>query len=269
MLEIKVLLVITYIMQAYQWLDFFSVESEISLWRKVKRKFQFNLFLSFPVFVMLGSFQIEDRSESLYLIALSIVTSLHAIKFHYICTKMEIISILLNEFGEHSLQSKEFIISTEKTLKNFNYFSIGLISVSTVMLFLVFGFPFVFKKTLAIKIWFPLDWKENDFHFWIAYAYLVYCIFISYLMILFTIVIWFLMLNLAIKYRLLSYNLESLGWHSLNKETPGRENSKSFYEDFVTYIECYETLKWLDLQTTLYSVGMNFFLIFFFLLLVN
>lgn len=254
MFEIKVLPIISHIVQSYNRLDLFSIDSETSLQRKVGRAFKFSLFLSFPVFVLLGSVQNEDRSESLYMIAVSIAAFLHVIKFHCICTKMEIISVLLKELSVHSFQCKDKFIVIERKIKNFNYFSIGLIGVSSFVILLIYAFPFVFKKKLAFKIWFPLDWKKNDLNFWIAYAYIMYCLFICFLMIAFAVLMWYVLLNVSVKYRMLGYDLEDLGWNSLNKQKersnnslPSR-NSESFYVDLVKCIENYKTLKGFDFR---------------------
>lgn len=251
MFEIKVLPVITYMITAYDKLDLFSVDCETSLKRKIKRKLKFFLFFSFPVVVLLGSFEIDDSSESLYLVAVSICASLHVIRFHNVCTKMGIISVLLKETSVHSFSHKENFIATEKTIKNFNFFSIGLIAVTTLMVLLVYVFPIVYRKTLPFKIWFPLDWKRNEIHFWIAYAYIMYCIFICYLMIAFAILTWYVLLNIAIKYRMLGNDLENLGWYSSTKPMQESEKSKLYYEDFVKCVGILETLKWLEVKRPL------------------
>lgn len=245
MFEITTILpIITYTIRSYGWMDLLSIESEISSQRSIKRKFMFTLFFCFPLGLMLGSLQIDDKSESLYLLALSICTILHSIKFHFICTKWTIFSVLLKDLSAHTFQSHDMLMATEKTLRKFHYFSIFLMSATMFILIVIYAFPFVFKKSVAFKIWFPLDYEKNDSNFWIANVFIMYSVFICVLMIAFTLVVWYVMLNTSIKFRTLGHRLENLGWR--HKQKIENEISKSFSEDFVECLECYTTLTRFD-----------------------
>lgn len=239
---------VTHLIRAFEWLDLFSIDSQTSLRRKVYRKFRLWLFFGFPLAFMIGSYENEDRSETLYLLALSICVILHSIKFNFISTRMGIFSVLLKEVSVHAIQCKEKFNEIELRLKKFHYLATGLIGTTVFIVLIIMAFPFVFKKVLAFNIWFPLDYKQSDLNFWIAHAYTMYCVFVCALMIAFTAVIWYVMLNMSIKYQILGYALENLGWYSLNERKVENENSKLFYEDLIKCIECYTTLTWLDLR---------------------
>lgn len=240
---------VTYLIHAFEWLDFGSINSGTSLQRKVYRKFHLLLFSSFSLTFGLGSYMNEDRSETLYLLTLSICAILHIFKFHFISTRMGIFFVLLKEVSMHTIQCKEKFNETEKKLKTFNYLATGLIGATVFVVLLTTAFPIVFKKVLAIEIWFPLDYKQNDLNFWIAHAYIVYCALICLLMVSFTAVIWYVMFNMSIKYQILGNGLENLASYSLSTKH-GVQNSKLFYKNLVKCIECFTTLTRLDFEMT-------------------
>lgn len=169
-------------------------------------------YLLYPLSIMAGVVTTSDTNEALISVLAGIIYSLASIKALYIIWKKKQISELLHRICVFSIEDNEEFTLVSDKLKIFMRF------VSFFLSFLLFGsacdlliVPFLgSEKKLFVNIAFPLDWRNNEIAYWIAFAFvLTEGIFLA-LTPFFSVVMWYLMLNCALKYEILGKQFEKM-----------------------------------------------------------
>lgn len=183
--------------------------------RHVAWKF-FNIIfsVSFVISLVSGGFLNDDKEMSSFLFSLAITATVTTFKITHILWKNKEISSFLRNIVSHSIEDYEEYVQVNRKLNNFMKFRVFFISMLSiaVILFIVLILPiFSNEKKLLIDIGFPLDWRNSEFVYWLANAYVFLCCLFSVVSYLFTIIIWYLMLNCSIKLQILGSQFRNMG----------------------------------------------------------
>lgn len=172
------------------------------------------VYIYYPVSLMAGAFTNDNEAEKMFLVVLSIVTFVLAIRLFYILWKKDRIIGFIHKLGRHTITDGEQYHRVNDKIMIF----IKLVTFMELMLlFAVIAMTIITspivstKKMLPMNIYLPFDWKHNDLLYWIAFAFVIYEMMISMTSSLMNPIIWYLMISCASKYQLIGHELKGLG----------------------------------------------------------
>lgn len=152
----------------------------------------------------------EQRFFSVVSIILINVT----VRLYYILWKKKEIIELTMRIGAGTVKTRE-------TFNRINDRTNLLMKFATAMLvmnyganvaLIVFNLPFITaEKQLPLNLYFPYDWRANEFRYWGSYAFVTYELTVCPTCTLLNVMIWYLMMCLAMKYRSLGEDLKVMG----------------------------------------------------------
>lgn len=239
---------IKFIIAIFQYLQFWDVSDKNICSNKVKVSLLF-FFASLPVSLAVGALTSKNNEESIYLASIAIINIVQFIRLCCIIWRRNEIFTLILDAGCYSVAKEDFS-QIDKRLKKFMKFVKYLI----LMIFITVCFIFVFEavsgeKTLPVNIAFPLDWKNSEIGYWMAYIYLlIQCIFTSVIFLL-NAVIWYLMLSFTIHYEILGNQLRQMGIikttdpQTRKRKLSEAEKQKSFLQDFIATARTYQNIR--------------------------
>ncbi|KAJ6641758.1 putative odorant receptor 71a [Pseudolycoriella hygida] len=159
---------------------------------------------------------LEKRAEIILLAPTSLYASMSTLRIYAVMFNFKRIKRSFDEITEFELKSEmesEFI---RKLISRFARTSVAYV----IFMFSALGSALVapiFEKerVLPVPIWFPLDWQNNLFYYWLAYIFstlgqLALVVLNSFIPIF----IWFLMYGNALKLKLLGDRIATLGYQS-------------------------------------------------------
>lgn len=169
--------------------------------------------LLFPIASLAGAISSDDKDESTFLLEVAILCIIVCVKLFYIIWRKKEIFELLHRIGVYSIKEKEDFIVVDDKLRSFMkwiaYFYCYAIFMGA---FVALIAPFIGSdKKLFFNVSFPLDHKNNEFGFWIAFLFTCTEIFLGVVSFSFSIIVWYLMFNCGLKYEVLGSELENMG----------------------------------------------------------
>ncbi len=162
---------------------------------------------------MAGAVTSENRNEQMMLIETSIMTIVFIVKVWYLIWRKKEILELLNQICSYSVDNRETFTWVNEKSENFMKFMTFFWISSCFCLFCeAFIAPFVpDEKTLFFPIGFPLDWKSNEFAYWMAFTFIGTLVAMTAISILFTTILWYLMANCSWRYAVLGQQMKRMG----------------------------------------------------------
>ncbi len=204
------------IISLFHFIRFWRCDSISNFNSTISKIVHLIVYVYYPVSLMVGAFTNDNETEQMFLVVLSIVTFVLAIRLYYILWRKDEIIGFINELGTHSIADDELFHRINNKIIIF----IKLVSFMEVMLlFAVIAMTIITSpivsndKMLPMNIYFPLDWRHNELFYWIAFTFVVYEMMISMSSSLLNPIIWYLMMSCAIKYQVLGYELKNLGFN--------------------------------------------------------
>lgn len=211
--------------------------------------FLFIFYASFPLSLGLGAFSSRDREEFVFSINTFITAVLQVVKLFFIlCRWREILSfikkvdlITIDYQDDYNEANKKFVI--------FMRFVQNLLLIFSVIMGFVHAFFGVLEeKLLCCNIAFPLDWKNDQTAYWLAFTYIFIETVVSTIIFLFDFIIWYMMLSFAVKYELLGNEFRRMGIVSPNKSEGLRKLSETekqnlFCQDFYAAVESHQNIR--------------------------
>lgn len=201
------------------------------------------VFVYYPVSLAAGAFTNDNENEKMFLVGLSITIFVLAVRLYYILWKKDEILGFIRKLGAHSIRD----LDQFKQIKN--KIRILINCVTALELMLVFAVSamtiitlpiFSNEKKLPLDIYFPLDWKHNEFYYWIGFLFVDYEMVSAIVTSLLNAIVWYLMMSCAIKYQTLSTDFKYFGHVSSGKIG---ESKHLFHADLIILIKNH-----LDLQ---------------------
>lgn len=159
--------------------------------------------------------------------------------------KSEILE-LLHQMCVYFVEDREEFVKINKKINKIMTLSfVFWVSASTVAMITALVTPFIGnERTLFFNIIFPLDWKNDQIAYWIAFSFVFTEEVIVIIAILFSVIKWYLMLNNAIKSDVLAHQLRNLGARSTidQRKLSKMEMNKNFRTDIIAGIQSYEDI---------------------------
>ncbi|XP_037039744.1 putative odorant receptor 71a [Bradysia coprophila] len=205
-------------------------------------------YLFFVISLSIGSITSETADESIFLAEAAIIIAVFTIKIWMLIWKQKQIMRLLNRICVFSIRNdQEYVFFNEKVEKFIKFVTVFscvtvVVSVGNTI------FPFFGNgKLLLLDIAFPLDWKNSEIGFWMAYIFFFSENVLSFLPFAFSVIIWYLLLHCSLRYKILGMEIGNMG-----RRTDGskvnisvKEQQAIFYQDLVASIEAHLHLRGL------------------------
>lgn len=203
------------------------------------------VYIYYPVSLMTGAFTNDNESEEMFLVVLSIVTFVLAIRLYYILWRKDEIIGFIRKLGAHSITDSEQFDRVNHKITMFIKFItlMELTLLGAVIAMTIITSPIISaEKQLPMNIYFPADWKHNEIVYWIAFTFVIYEMIISMSSSLLNPVIWYLMMSCAIKYQTLGHEFQNLGFNTGEKSltekiTSVDENGDLFHTKLILLIK--------------------------------
>lgn len=243
--------VINLIMESYYRFGLWS-RGEVPSVKEIRIKLLYSLFhLLFLCSLIVGAYNCEDNDEAILLTQLGFVIAVLSVKFLYLIWKQNDILSLVDQIGEFSVPARDQYVSIDGKLRFFDKivkWFIYLLYFVTFCITLIA--PFVSgEKRLFYDIAFPLDYKNNEFAFWIAFTFLACGIFVSTFPVLFTFFMVYVMFCCVVRIETLGNRMQTMGISDDPKVKQTKvERQESFDCDFRSVLEGHAFLK--ELETT-------------------
>nr|QGW45414.1 odorant receptor 41 [Bradysia odoriphaga] len=165
-----------------------------------------------PISFAIGSITSETVDESIFLAEISIIAGVLTVKNMMLLWNQKSIMGLLDRICVFSIRNDEdfafFNGKVEKFIKFVIVFAYSTITGSLGCIL----FPFVGKqKTFVMDFAFPLDWRNSEIGFWMAYLFYTSENVLTFLPLTFSVVIWYLLLHCSLRYKILGMEIRNMG----------------------------------------------------------
>ncbi|XP_037032908.1 odorant receptor 94b-like [Bradysia coprophila] len=195
----------------------------------------FSVFISFSV----GACKSGSIEVGIFLAQSGLAAFVLRVKLNFLIWKGAEILHLLNAVCIYTTTDhKSFTMVTDK-MKNFTTFITVLITVSCFTCFhAVIISPFLAgEKALFFDIAFPLDHKNDEFAFWIAYVYLTLFAMVPAMNgMIFNVLMWYLLYSYALRYKLFEHQVANIGNCALKQNLSSTEKNRFYSEDLTAAI---------------------------------
>lgn len=165
----------------------------------------------YSISVLTSVFTSDTQDDSIFLAEISTVQLVLQAKFLYmIWRKTEILELFNRRICCYSLSDRETFVKITEKLENFMKF------ITIMIVTFIGGVAFatlssVKEKTLFIPTAFPLDWRNDEFAFWMAFSFFVIEDIITSVSVIFTVIIWYLMATCSWRFDVLGNQLRKIG----------------------------------------------------------
>lgn len=204
-------------------------------------------YFFFPATLFTAALTTDDKDEFIFLLQVGTAAVVLFLKLFYLTWSKREILQLTNRIGVYSLEDCEQFALANKKLQSLNKMTkILILIIYSTDISCAFILPFIgSKKTLFVNIAFPLDWRNDELAFWVAFVFLTLEIFISCVAFLLSVLSWYLMISCALRYQILGLQIINLGVRrTSNKLTTSRTmKEKLFRQDLITAIHSYADIK--------------------------
>lgn len=241
---------ISQLISAFYRLGLWNDEIENSTYKARRKLFYLIFFILFVMMIGMGSFVCESRDESIFLALVTTTGVVLIARLFALIRKKKEILLFTREFGVYSIKDYEEFMQVNKKLKNFVQFLCYFAVAIFVGILLLLLLPvFTSARDLPLNIWFPLDYKNDDVVYWIAYAFVSCGSVLAYVCMSQNALVWYVMFNCAIKYEILGNQLKHLG-EAAAQETIGQKSKISeaeeqnlYLRDFIVVIKTHQSLQ--------------------------
>lgn len=194
--------------------------------------------------VLPASFGSDNITEIVFGIVIFIASFVQAVRWHYFIWRSEKIIKFLRSMGAHSIEDHEDFIRVDNKI-------ILFFKCATIYHFMIFCSLVVFNiltvpvisntKRLPLNLYFPLNWRENEITYWIAFAFSGFQIMFVAVYSIANTVIWYLMMSCGIKYQLLGNELRNLG--KIKTTISVAEKQNLFLKKLIALIQKHQSLQ--------------------------
>lgn len=203
--------------------------------------------ICYMISVLPASFDSDNITEIVFVAVIFIASCVQAIRWHYFIWRYDEIMKFLQSMGAHSIDDHQDFFRVNNKI---NFF----MKCATVYHFMIFCSLVVFNiltlpiisntKRLPLNLYFPLNWKENEIIYWIAFAFAGFQIMCISVYSIANTAIWYLMMCCGIKYELLGNELRNLGKGTLKKTIISiTEEQDLFFKELITLIQKHQSLQ--------------------------
>lgn len=204
---------------------------------KLLAKIFFSIYYTlFPISTLAGAISKYNEMESKVLLVESAMISIPLLmKLLYVIWKKREILELLNRICVYHIDNAEVFTAVNDKLNTFMAFaSLLLCSAGLSTVSISFIVPFVGReRNLFLRVGFPLDWRNNDLSYWVAFMFVCTQMAFSAILVSFSIMIWYLMANCSWRYEILGQQVMRMGrmqsLESVKRHRTSSTESDNFY----------------------------------------
>lgn len=201
-------------MSFFYRMGIWSRENEETVREKILKFFYTFYFPLGILSLVTGAIATDDTDESIFLAQISINCVVLLTKLLYlIWGKSEILEMLSRLCYYNVNDHDELTLINNKLEKLLTFTVIVFVSVNFSEFTSVIIVPIQFhnEKKLFFSIGFPLDWKNDEFAYWLADIFLATQMVIVTIALLFSVIVWYLMANCGLRYKVLGQQIKRIG----------------------------------------------------------
>lgn len=211
-------------------------------------KWLFSLYpLLLPISLIAGACSNSDRIEnSLFLVEAAIMCVVMTVKLFYIIWRKNEILEMLQRMAIYSVHNEMECKRITGKLKRFMsimkiFFFCSILCAVCALLII----PFIGReRKLFFSVGFPLDWKNSEFAYWLAFTFQLTEVVFSAISILFSIIMWYLLLVCGLRYESLGSELRIMGRVIVEVDENGKrrkisklERQNAYSKDFIAAVQ--------------------------------
>lgn len=196
-------------------------EDEETVTERTFKLFYSIFYCLFPLSLIAGAFASDNMGEFVFLVESSILSAVSLIRLLYVIWRKNEILDLINRICDYGVKDEQTFSQTNDKLNIFMKFSTAFVSlVYFCGISMVLVIPFLStERTLFFNIGFPLDWKNNEFAYWMAFTFVVTQVIITAVSLLFPVIVWYLMASCGWRYVALGQQIRDMGKIKLEDAT--------------------------------------------------
>lgn len=237
--------IIHLIIKAFYRTGLWHLGDEVTVGMMLTKLFFSIYHVLLPLSLFVRAYTTDKSDESIFMIEMGFVFSVLTIKLLYIIWRKKEIVALVNRFGVYSLDNLEQFAMADDKMQSFNKITkFFIVVIYLTNLVAVPVFPFIGSdKKLFYDIAFPLDWRNNDFAFWMAFMFLNTELLLSIVAFLFSALTWYLMISCTIKYEILGMFLINMGIRNNTSIKSASDKRNAFLQDLVVAVNSFSQVK--------------------------
>lgn len=242
MYSVKVPKIINLIIETFYRVGVWHSNDFATVREVLMKLFYFIYYLLSPISILAVVFKTENHENFIYHVEIGLFAIVHSMKFFHIIWRKEEIVALIERIGVYSIDDRERYAIVFKKMENFNKIartSILITCTGTVFSSLIAPFLGTERK-FFFDFAFPLDYKNNEFAFWLAFIFIISEILFSLVVFLFTVLTWFLMISCALRYEILGHQIKNMG---IGPKTTKAKKDRLFHKELVAVIKSHLHLK--------------------------
>nr|QGW45428.1 odorant receptor 55 [Bradysia odoriphaga] len=181
---------------------------------EIRKKIFFSIYIFlFLISIVAGCITSDNDDEKVFLFEEIIMVTVLAVKLVDVIWKKREICDLLKAIGVHSIEDRKVFGVVRGELQNvvkfLNIFVFSSLVVATCTVMVV---PFIGnERKLLLDIKFPMDWRNDNIAFCLVFAFFFTEVLFVFAAFLLSVLAWYLMANCALRYRIIGYQIKSMG----------------------------------------------------------
>ncbi|XP_037039264.1 odorant receptor 94b-like [Bradysia coprophila] len=209
----------------------------------VSQLFYFVSFCLFGVSVIIEACTTENNDDCIFLVVTNLICLVQVGRLYNIIWKQNRILDLIRTASANGTDDYDTFCIVSAKLNKLMSLATYFIFATLFLLVVVVGLPFI-KKELIFDIAFPLDYKNSESGFYVAYTFVAGIFLLSITCILFASMLWFIMLNFVVKYEILGNDFKNLGVSGTEEDE--QKNTQTLYlQHLVESIKSLENINGL------------------------
>lgn len=176
----------------------------------------FSTIISFSV----GACNSDNVEDGIFLAQSAIAAIVLLVKLNFVIWRSAKILDLLREVCVYTTDDRKSFTLVSDQLKRFTTFTTTVVWISSfTCIYAVIISPFIGnRRALFFDIAFPLDHKNDEMGFWIAFTYLIlFALIPSVTAMAFNVLMWYLLFSCALRYKVLERRIANIGHKSLEQ----------------------------------------------------
>lgn len=202
-------------------------------------------YVSFLLSLTCGAILSDRTDESAFFVALGLTSVVTCVRLNYILWHKVEICEFINDIAVHTFTIHDEFSKFNKKINKFMQFVYCYIGVIFFGFFAIIILPiFSYRQTLPLNIWFPFDWSNNGFVFWVAYLYGVTVIMFSVIAAFLALLIWYIIMSYSIRYQMLGDQFRKIGLVvTSTARISDEEKGNSFFQDLIDSMRCHQQIQ--------------------------
>ncbi|XP_037024534.1 odorant receptor 94b-like [Bradysia coprophila] len=208
--------------------------------------FYFVYYFVFFVSLLCGMISSSNKiHQSTFTASVTVIVGVLLVKLQILLWEQEMVLGLLNRISVYSIRNDETFLICSNKLEVFIKFAVVFYGATFVTAtFASFVVPFLGKeKSIIYSFAFPLDWKSDNFAYFLANAFITSHTYLTIVVILFSIIIWYLIMQCSLRYEGLAGDVRIMG--RITEQKNGKMSHNAFMQDLKELIIAHAYLRGL------------------------